>query len=401
LLQVPGAASQQAADEPWFTFPLEPSLFTPGSSYALQLDLYCRGSSSGGSSSGGSSSGGSSSPTLQSAVFLRAAHCGGSGSGAGQDGAAAAAAAAAAALQPWQSRLAGRLQQLMQRVASSFTAMQAQQPAPASAGVELRGPAAAAAAGGRLRQLAETADTVPVILYPSVAGQVVVVDGYSGLARPLNGTEDVPICPADGDAGSEADAAAAGASACLRDPVVRTADDQIRIAMLLAGGAAIPEGVLPIAAFVLGGNATLTSVTRIGSDSLEAIVKLAPDESPVTGGCCPASGKASGVAAKLTCVLGCMPVRPPPPSPLRTAPTAAACCLPHCRASPHPALPTLPSTFLSAPPCPAPAALAGPAVVVPEGALQSYGIANAASNVLTVERDLTPPVVSCSCACCR
>jgi hypothetical protein len=132
LLQVPGAASQEATDEPWFNFPLEPSLFTPGSSYALQLDLYCRGSSSGGSSS----------PTLQSAVFLRAAHCGGSGSGAGQDGAAAAA-AAAAALQPWQSRLAGRLQQLMQRVASSFTAMQAQQPAPASAGVELRGPASA------------------------------------------------------------------------------------------------------------------------------------------------------------------------------------------------------------------------------------------------------------------
>lgn len=32
-------------------------------------------------------------------------------------------------------------------------------------------------------------------------------------------------------------------------------------------------------------------------------------------------------------------------------------------------------------------------VVVPEGALARYGIANAASNAVTIERDNTPPVV--------
>ena len=125
-------------------------------------------------------------------------------------------------------------------------------------GALLPGAAAAAhTAARRRRRLSPAGGQVPVWLSPpSEGGESVVVDGSSGRARPLNASTRLPpACGADG-------APPPGATACLRDPVLRTGGTEVLLLLTLGGGAAIPQGELPFDAFTIAGNATLVSVSR-------------------------------------------------------------------------------------------------------------------------------------------
>ncbi|KAL4434011.1 hypothetical protein ABPG75_000452 [Micractinium tetrahymenae] len=300
------ALAREEASEPWFWFRLDDAPLPPGAArYALQLDMYCDGSTA---------------PTLQSAVFVQAA-CddGGSSSSAGASSSQGAAGVAA--------RLQQALASARQRMAALLGLPAWQQPAqqeqvqPSSQPQHwpqqqhhqqrpqevLAGPAAGRPSA---RRLAQASGLVPVVLLPASGNGTVMVDGYSGLARTVNSSQELPpVCGADGapPPGYPADAA------CLSSPVLRTAGTQVALLLSLGAGAAIPENVLPADALTIVGNASLIGVTR-GTDgrTMAALLRV--------GG---------------------------------TAPIT---------------------------------------VVVPEGALARYGIANAASNLVTIERDNTPPV---------
>lgn len=120
---------------------------------------------------------------------------------------------------------------------------------------------------------------VPVTLAPlSGAGaeggsQTVVVDGYSGLARAINASSAAPVC------GS---AAAASASRCLRNPMLRTAASQIVLVLTLGSGGTFASGnSIGPAISLSGGNATVASTRRTTSQTAEITIRLLSDQ-PVT-----------------------------------------------------------------------------------------------------------------------
>lgn len=113
--------------------------------------------------------------------------------------------------------------------------------------------------GPSARRLAQSSGLVPVALLPAADNGTVVVDGYSGLPRALNSSQQLPpVCGADGapPTGYPADAA------CLGSLVLRTAGTQVDLLLSLGGDAAFPA-VLPTGdVFSIVGNASLIGVTR-------------------------------------------------------------------------------------------------------------------------------------------
>lgn len=109
------------------------------------------------------------------------------------------------------------------------------------------------------RRLSQSSGLVTVALLPSADNGTVVVDGYSGLARALNSSQQLPpVCGADGapPPGYPADVA------CLGSLVLRTAGTQVTLLLSLGDGAVLPANVLPADALSISGNASLIGVTR-------------------------------------------------------------------------------------------------------------------------------------------
>ena len=157
----------------------------------------------------------------------------------------------------------------------------------ACSAVELPGRPAASSSGRQLAQ-ATTAifDTpspplppISVTLAPlsgaaaSGGSQTVVVDGYSGLARAINATSTAPVCGT---------AAAASATRCLRNPVLRTAANQIVLVLTLGSGGALATGGSIGPAISLSGNASVASTRRTTLQTVEVTIRLLSDQ-PVTG----------------------------------------------------------------------------------------------------------------------
>ena len=107
----------------------------------------------------------------------------------------------------------------------------------------------------------------------SGGSQTVVVDGYSGLARAINATSAAPVCGT---------AAAASATRCLRNPVLRTAANQIVLVLTLGSGGALATGGSIGPAISLSGNASVASTRRTTLQTVEVTVRLLSDQ-PVTG----------------------------------------------------------------------------------------------------------------------
>lgn len=107
------------------------------------------------------------------------------------------------------------------------------------------------------RQLVQTA-AVPVVLVPLAgSSETTVVDGYSGIARAVNASTVAPICGTpEADAGS--------VRACLRNPVLRTAAQDLVLTLSLGGVAQFVGGANVSAAISLTGNATVASAVQRG-----------------------------------------------------------------------------------------------------------------------------------------
>lgn len=241
---------------------------------------------------------------------------------------------------------------------------------------------------GRQLSQAPAGNVATVTLMPAAGGSggAAVVDGYSGLARPLNSSSLPPVC---GSAEAES------AAACLRNPVLKTSEEEIVLTLDLGGGVQFDMG---------GGNVGTGSIGPAITVSGNATVAASPVQSAfVLRG---RAGCSCRVWSDGKCLLGMAQLL----GGRQGAAVPAVPAVPHytvCvwRLKLHPTLIVFPACPPLLGPTPAGPTTAevriklgdsAPVVIsVAESALAPYltvGATNAASNSLTVQRDTRAPV---------